>query len=44
MKVCIKDATWELVQMEVKCEVLEWVKRNTLMWFSHIEIESMKSD
>ena len=26
----------------VKCEVVEWVKRNTLRWFGHIE--RMKSE
>ncbi len=35
MNVCMKAATRELVQ--VKCGVVEWVKRNTLRWSGHTE-------
>ncbi len=35
MNVCMKGATWEPVQ--VKCGVVEWVKRNTLRWSGHTE-------
>ena len=36
MKACGKGVAYDLVQMEW-CGVVEWVKRNTLRWFGHIE-------
>ena len=36
MIVCMKDGAWEFVQMEW-CSVVEYVKRNTMRCFGHME-------
>ena len=36
MQVCMKDVARILMEMEW-CGVVEWVKKNTLRWFGHIE-------
>ena len=32
----MKDVAWEFVQMKW-CDVVEWVKKNMLRWFGHME-------
>ena len=36
MKTCMKGVAWDCMQMEL-CGVVEWMNRNTLWWFVHIE-------
>ena len=38
MKVCMKDVVWVGPCVNgVKGSVVEWVKRNALRWFDHME-------
>ena len=36
MKACLKGVAWDLMHIEW-CGVMDWMKRNTLGWFGHME-------